>query len=36
MSVLELQSVMGGYGDTEILHGVSIKVDPGAKAVAGA
>jgi len=29
MSVLELQSVIGGYGDTQILHGVSLKVDPG-------
>ncbi|MEM8688721.1 MAG: ABC transporter ATP-binding protein [Pseudomonadota bacterium] len=29
MSVIELQSVYGGYGDTEILHGVSLKVDPG-------
>ena len=29
MSVIELQSVYGGYGDTEILHGVSMKVDPG-------
>ncbi len=29
MSVLELDSVVGGYGDTQILHGVSMKVDPG-------
>ncbi len=29
MSVLELKSVVGGYGDTQILHGVSIHVDPG-------
>lgn len=29
MSVLELKSVIGGYGDTQILHGVSLKVDPG-------
>ena len=29
MSVLELKSVVGGYGDTQILHGVSLKVDPG-------
>jgi len=29
MAVLELKSVVGGYGDTEILHGVSIQVDPG-------
>lgn len=29
MSVLELNSVIGGYGDTQILHGVSLKVDPG-------
>lgn len=29
MSVIELQDVYGGYGDTEILHGVSLKVDPG-------
>jgi len=29
MPVLELKSVVGGYGDTEILHGVSIQVDPG-------
>ncbi len=29
MSILELQSVVGGYGDTQILHGVSMHVDPG-------
>ncbi|TQV68328.1 ABC transporter ATP-binding protein [Denitrobaculum tricleocarpae] len=29
MSVLELDAVVGGYGDTQILHGVSMKVDPG-------
>ena len=29
MAVLDLQSVVGGYGDTEILHGVSIRVEPG-------
>lgn len=29
MSVLELKSVIGGYGDTQILHGVSLRVDPG-------
>lgn len=29
MSVIELQNVFGGYGDTEILHGVSLQVDPG-------
>jgi len=29
MSVLELNSVVGGYGDTQILHGVSLRVDPG-------
>lgn len=29
MSVLELNSVIGGYGDTQILHGVSMIVDPG-------
>ena len=29
MSLLELQSVVGGYGDTEILHGVSLQVDAG-------
>ncbi len=29
MSVLELKSVVGGYGDTQILHGVSMHVDPG-------
>lgn len=29
MSVLELQSIVGGYGDTQILHGVSMHVDPG-------
>ena len=28
MSVLELNAVTGGYGETEILHGVSLKVDP--------
>ena len=28
MSVLELHSVVGGYGDTEILHGVSLRVEP--------
>jgi len=29
MSVLELVSVTAGYGETEILHDVSLKVDPG-------
>jgi len=29
MPTLELRSVVGGYGDTQILHGVSITVDPG-------
>jgi len=29
MPVLELNSVIGGYGDTQILHGVSMTVDPG-------
>ncbi len=29
MSVLELDAVVGGYGDTQILHGVSIRVDAG-------
>jgi branched-chain amino acid transport system ATP-binding protein len=29
MPLLELQSVVGGYGDTEILHGVSLQVETG-------
>ncbi len=29
MSVLELKSLVGGYGDTQILHGVFMHVDPG-------
>ncbi len=29
MPTLELRNVVGGYGDTQILHGVSITVDPG-------
>ncbi len=29
MTVLELDNVTGGYGETEILHGISLKVDPG-------
>ena len=29
MATLELRDVVGGYGDTQILHGVSIAVDPG-------
>lgn len=29
MPVLELDQVVGGYGDTQILHGVSMTVDPG-------
>ncbi len=29
MSVIALNDVYGGYGDTEILHGVSLRVDPG-------
>jgi len=29
MSVLELQNINGGYGETEILHSVSLRVDPG-------
>ncbi len=29
MTVLELDNVTGGYGETEILHGVSLKVEPG-------
>lgn len=29
MPVLELDSVVGGYGDTQILHGVSLHVDAG-------
>jgi branched-chain amino acid transport system ATP-binding protein len=29
MSVIELDAVVGGYGDTQILHGVSMRVDPG-------
>lgn len=29
MSVLSLDQVVGGYGDTQILHGVSMHVDPG-------
>ena len=29
MSVLSLDQVVGGYGDTQILHGVSLYVDPG-------
>ena len=28
-AVLELDDVVGGYGETQILHGVSMKVDPG-------
>lgn len=28
-ATLELKDVVGGYGDTQILHGVSIRVDPG-------
>ena len=28
-TVLELDDVVGGYGETQILHGVSMKVDPG-------
>jgi branched-chain amino acid transport system ATP-binding protein len=28
-STLELRDVVGGYGDTQILHGVSMTVDPG-------
>ena len=29
MSVLELQSIIGGYGETQILKGVSMRVDKG-------
>ncbi|MDH5556362.1 MAG: ABC transporter ATP-binding protein [Alphaproteobacteria bacterium] len=29
MPTLELRNVVGGYGDTQILHGVTITVDPG-------
>ena len=29
MATLELRDVVGGYGDTQILHGVSIAVEPG-------
>ncbi len=29
MAILELDAVVGGYGDTQILHGVSIRVDAG-------
>lgn len=29
MPTLELEDLVGGYGDTEILHGVSITVNPG-------
>ncbi|HRX37663.1 MAG TPA: ABC transporter ATP-binding protein [Aestuariivirga sp.] len=29
MAVIELQNVVGGYGDTQILHGVTITVDKG-------
>lgn len=29
MTVLELDDVYGGYGETEILHGVSLHVEPG-------
>ena len=29
MRVLELDDVVGGYGDTQILHGVSMHVDSG-------
>ena len=29
MAVLELSDVVGGYGDTQILHGVSLHVDAG-------
>ena len=29
MRVLELDNVVGGYGDTQILHGVSMHVDTG-------
>ena len=29
MPLLELQSIVGGYGDTEILHSVSLQVDAG-------
>ncbi len=29
MATLKLKDVVGGYGDTQILHGVSITVDPG-------
>ena len=28
-AVLELDDVVGGYGETQILHGVSLKVEPG-------
>lgn len=28
-AVLELDGVVGGYGETQILHGVSLKVEPG-------
>jgi len=28
-AVLELDEVVGGYGETQILHGVSLKVEPG-------
>lgn len=29
MAVIELQDIVGGYGDTQILHGVSLYVDAG-------
>jgi ABC-type branched-subunit amino acid transport system ATPase component len=29
MSVLQLDGLVGGYGDTQILHGVSLRVEPG-------
>ena len=29
MSLLEVSNIVAGYGDTEILHGVSVNIDPG-------
>ncbi len=29
MAVLELENITGGYGETEILHGVSLEVGAG-------
>jgi ABC-type branched-subunit amino acid transport system ATPase component len=29
MSLLEMETVRGGYGDMDILHGVNLRIDPG-------